>query len=180
MELRVEPVCDKDRERAFEVIRAAGRWLQSRGLRQRIGQTCPVTWLDWQRSGANFAVYRESDPVGVFSLPRAAVCDWPGYDDRPVCWLRALATHPRWRGKGIGTMAVRAALARTRPGQVLYLDCVSGFLPGYYGRFGFQVLDRQPLPVPGEPPLDITLMGCPPTLQTADSGLKRAPAADQN
>ena len=54
----------------------------------------------------------------------------------------------RWRWTPIDAGAPSArgrytALALVDPGEHLYLDCVSDFLPDYYGQLGFDLVARQ-------------------------------------
>ena len=109
--------------------------------------------------GANYLVTDGTTRVGVFTVVRESLQDWPmiAVTD-PVPWLRALATHPDHRGSHVGRVAIRAAIEAARPSPFLYLDCVSGFLPEYYASNGFELVAQQIRSYPDEGSLDITLM----------------------
>ncbi len=144
---RVESVAEPLVDRAFGVLQATARWLHQRGLRQRIADIRRATYEQWQAAGVNYAVFRGDRLVGVFSLPRETFSDWTAFADQdPALWLRALATHPDQRGQGTGEFAVQKALEIAGSGQPLWLDCVTGFLPGYYARLGFEILARRVCP----------------------------------
>ncbi len=162
MDFQVQPVANEKLEDAYNVLRATARWLQRRGQRQRISNTSLKAYLAWQSAAANFAVYAGETIAGVFSLPVEEFFDWPEYSNLgPAVWLRALATHPDFRGRQVGEFAVKSALDIVNPGEAVYLDCVSDFLPGYYSRLGFETLSRQIREYPGEGAYDITLMRHP-------------------
>ncbi len=141
--LRIEPVADDSVEQAFSVLTETARWLIAEGRRQRIGNTSFETYQAWQKSSANYVVLKSNEIAGIFSLPVEDFVDWPAYQhiDASI-WLRALATHPDFRNQQIGEFAIRSAL-ELAGGETVYLDCVSGFLPSYYGKQGFEVIDQQ-------------------------------------
>lgn len=67
---------------------------------------------------------------------------------RPYRWcheLGSLVIDEAWRGRGIGSMIVRALL-EDEPGPV-YLECGAS-LTGYYARFGFEEIPWWRAPVP--------------------------------
>ena len=152
----VERVCDTDVEDAYDVLRVVAEWLKSLGRRQRISATSFDTYLRWQSAGANWIVREDADMAGVFTVIPETLDVWPSVTEEvPV--LRALATHPDWRGRGVGAFGIEAALEIARPHELLYLDCVSDFLPSYYAAHGFEKVARQDRTIDGEP-WDITLM----------------------
>ena len=153
--LRYGLVSNDQVEQAFGVLAATAQWLKSRGRKQRISETTLETYQSWQRDSANYAVWQADQIVGVFSLPFEDFLDWTEFD-KSALWLRALATHPDFRGQAVGEFAVRSA-CQLAEGKPIYLDCVSDFLPGYYQNLGFQIVGRQIKKYPdGE--YDITLM----------------------
>ncbi len=84
--------------------------------------------------------------------------EWPDWPQQTVVWLRALATRPKYRGQGVGAIAIASALELTGKGNELYLDCVAGFLPAYYQRFGFSEISSRVLKTQNEESFDIVLM----------------------
>ncbi|MHC4992940.1 MAG: GNAT family N-acetyltransferase [Planctomycetota bacterium] len=159
MELRIEPVHDDEVDTAFAVLHDVAAWLESRGRRQRISSTSLETYRRWQAEGGNYAVRAGDDWAGIFSVVHEPLRDWPLIPvDGEVPWLRALATHPDHRGRGVGAFAVAAALAMVPVGKMLWLDCVSDFLPDYYAGLGFETVARQVRDYPGDGAYDITLM----------------------
>ena len=160
MNFRIVQVSDQQVDAAYGVLEATAAWLTQLGRRQRIANTSREKYRRWQDEQVNYAVVLDDQIAGVFSLPNEEFVDWPEYGELgPAPWLRALATHPDFRGRQIGATAVTSALGLVDQGQPLYLDCVSGFLPGYYQALGFRHLGRQTRDDPQLGPLEITLMG---------------------
>jgi len=163
MSLRVRCVLDHEAEAAFAVLKRVSVWLEQLGRRQRIAKTTFDTYMLWQNSGVNYVVVDDLEIAGIFSLPYEPLTEWRTTLDieEPVAWLRALATDPAHRRKGIGALAVSHALEVRSPAAI-YLDCVSGFLPSYYGSLGFEVIGTQTRQYPDEDHIyDITLMKNP-------------------
>lgn len=157
--LTIEPVPDAEAAAAFDVLTEVSRWLVAKGRRQRIAGTTWATYRRWQSAGGNHLVRDGPRIAGIFSVVREPLDDWPMIDvEGPVRWLRALATHPDFRGRGVGARAVDAALRMLPPSELLYLDCVSDFLPAYYAAHGFETVGRQVRAYPGDGSYDITLM----------------------
>jgi predicted N-acetyltransferase YhbS len=150
---------DDDRvDDAFAVLQSVGRWLESRGRRQRISKTTRASYLQWQSEKANFVVQEAGEIVGLVTLRRESLVDWPAHAERgPVWMLRGLATHPGHRNRGIGALAVRQAVELANSKDV-YLDCVSDFLPDYYQQLGFEKIDQQHRSDSDNDSFDITLM----------------------
>ena len=156
--LHVTPVADDEVDAAYEVLLEVGEAIERAGRSQRIAGTKPERYRQWQAAGANHAIRDETGIVGVFTVVEEVLEDWPDAGiEGPVPMLRALATRPCARGRDVGRAGVRAAL-RVVAGRPLYLDCVSGFLPGYYESLGFVTLARQTRVFLREGLLDITLM----------------------
>ena len=148
------------------------RGARDRGRRRRGALACPAgpaaagspastreVYGRWQSEQGNFAVWAGARIVGVFTLVRKPLAEWPRVSiSGPVLWLRALATHPDHRGREIGRRAVRVAQALATREAYLYLDCVSAFLPAYYVALGFEPIARQVIETPDLGPLEVTLM----------------------
>ena len=146
------PVSDDQVEEAFGILGEIGRWLAANGRNQRISSTPFESYLRWQHERVNYCIHCNGQLAGIYSLPQEPLSDWPEYArDEPVRWLRALATHPDFRGRGVGEYAISQALEHVD--EPVYLDCVSGFLPTYYSRSGFRTIGRKMI---GD--FDVTLM----------------------
>ena len=147
-------------DESFGVLQLAADWLKQHGRKQRIARTSIDTYRSWQSEKANFVVMDGPAIVGLVTLRLEELTEWPGLaGTSAVQTLRALATHPDHRGRGVGALAVRGAIRQCPHGTPIYLDCVSGFLPGYYSQLGFEVVSRQQVTYPdnGET-YDVTLM----------------------
>lgn len=159
MLFQIEQISDKQLNLVVELLKSAAEWLEQKGRLQRVGNTSLETFEKWQRTACNYGVFNESGLVGIFSLPVENFQDWPEFSEAaPAVWLRALATHPTYRGQGVGEFAVKSALDIAGADKPVYLDCVSDFLPEYYGRLGFQKLAEQERKFEKEGRLAITLM----------------------
>lgn len=150
---------------AFEVLKEVATWIESQGRRQRISKTKLEDYQQWQSEGANYIVLSGSETesksdakiAGLVTLRREPLSDWPELAELgPVWMLRGLATHPRFRHNGVGKLAVNESVRLVS--ENIYLDCVSQFLPEYYGSLGFEVIDQQTKAFDDNEPLDITLM----------------------
>lgn len=158
-ELRVRLVDGSEIPAAFSVLKKVAASLEKKGRRQRIAKTTLDTYMMWQENDSNYVVLDRAEILGVFTLARQRLDEWPMIDiEEPVVWLRALATDPAHQKKGVGAFAVKKALELVSP-EPLYLDCVSGFLPGYYQSLGFETITSQTRRYEGEyHPFDITLL----------------------
>ena len=150
-----------EKEQGFALLMETAKWLEQKGKRQRIAKTPFATYEAWQEAGVNHGVFSEGQLVGIYSLPEEAFVDWPDFQELgKQIWLRALATHPNFRGKQVGETGISEALKQVGD-RSLYLDCVSGFLPGYYQKRGFKILAEQEREYPGDGTYQITLMAHP-------------------
>ena len=163
MALHVERTTDARFDEAFDLLSAVGKWLEAKGRRQRISATTQETYARWQAAEQNYVVLDDTTIVGIFTVCDEILNDWLDFvPNTPVPFLRALATHPDYRGCGVGSAGIAAAINMVAP-RPLYLDCVSDFLPDYYAANGFQEVARQVRTYP-DGDYDITLM----VSQTAD------------
>lgn len=159
MSHRFSPLPDSRVEEAFAVLDLVGRWTQAQGRRQRISSILLDAYRRWQAEQANYIVTEDQQIVGLATLRRERLSDWPEFVELgPVWMLRGLATHPDRRGQGVGAFAVARALEQPDPNELVYLDCISQFLPGYYAQLGFERLARQQLTHADGESFDVTLM----------------------
>jgi predicted N-acetyltransferase YhbS len=150
---------DSQVEAAFAVLQRVGRWNRSQGRHQRISNMTLAVYQQWQSEHANHIVTEGNQIVGLVTLRRESLDDWPDYALLgKVLMLRGLATDPEHRHRGVGAFAVRRAVQLGDEREDIYLDCVSNFLPDYYETLGFEKIDRQILSDPIDDGLDITLM----------------------
>lgn len=100
---------------------------------------------------------RTRDPI--FAHWRAEL----GPADLP--WISTLITAPAFHHQGLGTRILHAArqelAAHGHP--TTYLDCVAGFLPGYYEREGFTRLAAKTISYTPEVTLPMVLLQAPTT-----------------
>lgn len=159
MSLAFAPLPDSRVDESFALLRRVGAWIRSQGRRQRIGSISEATYQQWQAERANYVVLDGTQIVGLLTLRRETLEQWPHFAELGSVWmLRALATDPQHRQRGIGKYAVTEALKRHGGTESTYLDCVSEFLPDYYRQLGFEPLDRQRRVDPDGEIYDITLM----------------------
>lgn len=144
---------------AFDVLQLVAAKIAQSGRQQRISKTSLATYESWQAEGANYLVMDQNAIAGLVTLRQELLNDWPDSGEpAPVWMLRALATHPDYTARGVGTFAVRHAIALVDELTPVYLDCVSGFLPDYYQRLGFEPVARRDYQDDDGDTYDITLM----------------------
>ena len=130
---------------------------------QREPQSTPTypfgeTYDRWQRQRANYIVTDDDAIVGLVTLNRETLSEWPEYAGLgPVTMLRGLATHPDHSGTGVGSMAVQEVI-RLAADRHVFLDCISGRLPEFYRSLGFEAIARQMLTDRDGDRYDVTLM----------------------
>ena len=144
---------------SFTILELAARWLGQKGRRQRIAHITRPIYQKWQSKRANFIVTEQDQIVGIATLRQEPLDEWPEfYSLGTVYMIRALATHPDHRGKGIGEFAIREIIKRCGNSSAVYLDCVNDFLPRYYEKLGFHVIARQQRQYHDDEAYDIVLM----------------------
>jgi ribosomal protein S18 acetylase RimI-like enzyme len=140
---RVAQTSDDRFDEAFAVLHDVAVWLETLGRRQRITAITRDRYAEWQSKGQNHVVLDGSTVAGIFTVCEEQLTDWlESVPNTPLPFLRALATHPHYRGQGVGAIATQHAIRQVAP-EVLYLDCVSDFLPSYYTSVGFHEVARQ-------------------------------------
>ena len=150
---------------SFSVLARVVDHLMATGRRQRISKTGFDTYSQWQSERANYVVQDAGQIVGLVTLRQEFLEEWPEVHSLGrVPMIRALATDPAHRGKGIGAFALREAMKRCGQHEPIYLDCVSDFLPTYYASFGFTPVAQQWRDYPDDAPYHITLMRAAPQI----------------
>ena len=138
------PLEDSRLDESFDLLDRVARWLERQGRKQRIAHVTLPTYQQWQVERTNYAVMENDQIVGIVTLRKEQLDEWPEFQSLgPVYLIRALATHPDHRGKGIGEFAVTAAIKYCMNDSAVYLDCVDDFLPDYYANLGFEIIARQ-------------------------------------
>ena len=171
MTLKLSRLDDSRVDESFEVLNQVAKWIQSQGRRQRIANTTLEVYRKWQSEKSNFIVTEDDKIVGIVTLRTETLVDWPDQVAiGPIQMIRALATHPEHRGKGIGEFAMREVILQSANGNPVYLDCVSGFLPEYYANLGFSVVQEQIRDYGEEGSFPITLMRYAVGLSETDVG----------
>lgn len=105
-------------------------------------------FFEWQQIGCNYGLFVNDElAVGLSLVPESAGV-WPESQLQKCkkLWLHSLATAIKYKGRGLGQEAVKYAIANAKEHETaLYLCCFRGndFLPGYYRKFGFVVLDKK-------------------------------------
>lgn len=146
-------------EEAFAVLQRVAKSIEAKGRRQRISKTSLDTYRSWQAEQANYIVTKGDEIIGLITIRRELLVDWPEFVKLgPVWMVRALATHPDHRGKGVGAVAMREAINLCGGKESIYLDCVSEFLPSYYEQLGFTSIARQDQTCTDGKTYDISLM----------------------
>ena len=138
--LKFQPLPDCRIHESFLVLQTVGARIKESGRRQRISHITFETYLRWQQERANFIVTDDSDIAGLVTIRNEELKDWPKYIGLGrVQMVRGLATNPDFRGQRVGQFAL-TELIKQFGKQPIFLDCVTGFLPSYYAKFGFKVL----------------------------------------
>lgn len=144
---------------AYEVLQQVAEAIRVRGRRQRISQTSLETYQQWQADDTCFILTEDDRIIGLVTLCREVLTTWQDVvGTKPVPMIRALAVHPDHSGRGVGSFVLNHILTRIDPGEWVYLDCVSEFLPDYYAAHGFERLQRREHDDADGVRWDITLM----------------------
>ncbi len=121
MEVQIESARPEDWAAIFSLLEAAG--LPTAGLTDHLLTTLVA------RTG--------DDLVGAAALEV--------YDDAAL--VRSVAVRGDWRGRGLGTALVRAALDLGRRRGVKHFYLLTETAPNFFARFGFRVISRSAVPV---------------------------------
>lgn len=133
---------------AHGILVSAAEWLISKSIRQWTVEYPKELYLTCQEQGWNYGLVSDGDLAVIVTLSWELPAEWADYfGATPVWWLSKLATAPRYRGLGLGALAVRQAInaLSDQGADRVCLDCVhsKGFLVDFYRGFGFQAIDRR-------------------------------------
>ena len=134
----------------YAVLIEAYEWLNSRGSSQWPHRFPYEKYCKWHELGLNYGFFSNEKLTTVLSLVEEADDRWRDYlSGVCVMWVRAVAGSNRHQKKGVGRLAIQAAVHRIviEQGRPLFLHCFkgSGFLPDYYGYLGFKTLSETEL-----------------------------------
>ena len=153
MNTEFRQLADDELDAAYEIICAAVDWLLSRNIRQWTAPLPRHIYEQRQAEGQNHALVYDGQIAVVLSILEEAHPYWRnelGGEER--VWLSTVTTAPCFRGRQLGRLAIREALAflKGRGIESLFLDCVhgDGFLPAYYESVGFATVARKDIEYP--------------------------------
>jgi GNAT superfamily N-acetyltransferase len=134
----------------YAVHLEAYEWLKSKGSKQWPKPFPYEKYRLWHERRLNYGFFSNDTLATVFSIVEETDDRWADYlQGRCVVWVRAVAGSGRFRNKGFGRLAIRAAIRQFvhEKSIPLYLHCYkgSGFLPEYYSRLGFNILSETEL-----------------------------------
>jgi len=149
----------------YAILTDTVAWLRSRDIELWRDVLPRPIYARRQQLRQNFGLFYDGELAVTLSIGGSV----PGYwaTDVPSCrapWLCTLATATRWRGKGLGAVAVVQAMAflcgAAQP--AVWLDCAPGYLEGFYERLGFRRVVRRVNDIPHTPcgRFDTVLMAC--------------------
>lgn len=131
---------------AHELYLDVVEWLKAKGIRQWLRPLTLEEFRGRQARGELFGVFEAGRLVATVSLAFEEDDDWDRFlGAAKRWWLKTLAVARTSEGRHVGELTMRAcerhlALARAKE---VYLECVdTGFLPAYYERLGYEVLQR--------------------------------------
>jgi GNAT superfamily N-acetyltransferase len=133
---------------AHGILVSAADWLISKGVRQWTTAYPKELYLASHEKGWNYGLMSDGQLAVILTLSREIPSEWADcFGTTPVWWLSKLATAPGYRGRGLGTLAVRQAISAlsAQGADRLYLDCVhgKGFLVDFYRGLGFTTINRR-------------------------------------
>jgi ribosomal protein S18 acetylase RimI-like enzyme len=149
-------------EVAYGIYLQACEWLKRKGVRQWMVPKPRATFDARQRRGENYGLFLGHNLVAIVTLSFEVHAHWReklGANKR--WWLHTLAVAPDSRGRRLGEETVLAAvsLLGSRGASELLLDCgADGVLPEYYGKLGFEALEKKGIAYPSGNTFLIVLM----------------------
>jgi ribosomal protein S18 acetylase RimI-like enzyme len=134
-------------------------WLREKGVRQWLEPLPRAAFVASQERGELCGYFGEQQLAAVVTLASEDPQYWP-LETRTSSrlWMKSLAVDRCFGGHGIGEAVIRSCetAATQRGKESLWLDCVeSGFLPAYYGRYGYLVQASRAIACPSG---DVLLM----------------------
>ncbi len=135
---------------AYGVVVAATDWLNANGIRQWDEPIPEPTYRERHKAGLNYGLFVDGVLTTVLTLKDEAPGYWAAVRDfhPPFAWLSTLAVDRAYAGQGLANAALTAAENHLAANGVerIYLDCIEGFLPGFYTAAGYTLLERREWP----------------------------------
>ncbi len=154
-------VADAEIAAAYSIYLGVVDWLKARGVRQWLRVLPEDEFLGRQARGELFAGYVEDRMAAIVTVALEEDPDWTecvGTDKN--WWIKTLAVSRAFGGRDLGTQMMSASeVHATRAGaKAIHLECVVGFLPGYYTRCGYEELKRKSITYPSGNTFLVALM----------------------
>jgi GNAT superfamily N-acetyltransferase len=138
---------------AYRILVSASEWLTSKGIRQWTTAYPKQLYWSCHANGWNHGLICDGQLAVILTLSPETPAEWTdSVGTAAAWWLSKLATAPRYRGRGVGALALREVIEylSAQGAERLCLDCVygNGFLVDFYQRLGFKTIDRRDVSFP--------------------------------
>ncbi len=160
MEFR--PVTSEEIDATHALYLEVFDWLKAKGVRQWLRAVPREEFQERQARGELFALFFADRMAAIASVAFEADTDWLKYispDQR--WWIKTLAVTRQHGGRALGELVIRKCeghVARAG-GTEAWLECVdTGFLPGYYARLGYEVVQHAEITYPSGNTFPVALM----------------------
>jgi hypothetical protein len=130
---------------AYAIICEVTEWLLAKGIQQWERPFPMDRYRQRHDEGRNYGLFVGADLAVVGSLMPALPLYWGDYPaEKPMIWLSTLATALKFKGRKLGYRMLEQIDHHCRAQGIanIYVDCVYGFLPGYYEAAGYQWITR--------------------------------------
>jgi ribosomal protein S18 acetylase RimI-like enzyme len=147
---------------AYALYREVFDWLQAKGVRQWLRALPPEEFRERQARGELFAFFLGGEMRAMVTLAFEQDLDWKKYlTPEKRWWIKSLAVARAHGGRAMGEHLLQRGEAQLAAAGATeaYLECVdTGFLPGYYARLGYEVLQRADITYPSGNTFPVCLM----------------------
>lgn len=136
---------DEEEALGYQVLVDNVAWQRAKGIMLWDRPLPAKVYAERQQRGENYGLFVEGSLAVVVSLVGAIPGYWSAFVDDPnAVWLCTLAVAEGFHGKGLGKLTVQQALAWLQEAghAVMWLDCTTGFLEGFYASLGFVAVTR--------------------------------------
>jgi GNAT superfamily N-acetyltransferase len=123
-------------------------WLLSKGVRQWMQPLPREIYAHRHQRGENYGLFVDGELAAVVSLIDERPAYWEEWlPNTPFRWLATLASSRRYKGQGLGAVAIGKAeqFLTQHAIREIYLDCVysDGTLPEFYESLGYEQIARK-------------------------------------